>query len=211
MRRLRRRLGILLLLLLIAAGGAGYWWHRQPREKSIPAFGGADISVQLPDQARYLQNDPRWSAVHMGSATGNTLRMAGCTVTSVATAMTNLGLPFNPGELTAALTTEHGFTPQSWLIWDAVSRVSKGALRVDYYKEPSQSDLDACLVRGDYPIVKFRIFKVIPHWAVIVGKQHGTYFARDPLIDEAEPIPLTRRTPVIYAVRCIGKAQQPSS
>lgn len=149
----------------------------------------------------------RWANFHLGTPNTETLAKAGCTVSSVAMAMTNLGVPYDPGQLSNTLTTEDGFTPRGLLKWDGISRVTKGKIRVDVHSAPSLDKLDACLTRGDYPIVKFLIGGIVPHWVVVVGKHDGTYSMRDPLIDEAAPSPLTRRTPVILSVRCIGLTQ----
>jgi hypothetical protein len=192
-----------LVGLIVVAAAIMYW----KRDQWAPAFGGSNISVQLTDTAHYQQNDPRWGNLRLGSANAETLAKAGCTISSVAMAMTNLGVPYDPGQLSTALTAEDGFTPQGLLKWDGISRVTKGKVRVDVHSAPSLDKLDACLARGDYPIVKFLIGGVIPHWVVLVGKHNGTYSMRDPLIDEPAPSPLTRRTPVILSVRCIGLAQ----
>ena len=198
----------LILLLLVSAAALALLWHRSPR-KGIPAFGGSALSVRLPDIARFQQNDPRWAADRLGNLdNGDTLGAAGCVVASVATAMTDLGHAIEPGKLNAELAAEGGFTPRGWLMWSAISRVSKGEIRAEVHTEPSRERLDACLARGDYPIVKFLIGGVIPHWVVLVGKHEGTYFMRDPLIDEPAPAPLTRRTQIILSVRCIGRTPQ---
>jgi hypothetical protein len=126
-------------------------------------------------------------------------------MSSVAMAMNNLGHATDPGQLAVALTAEKGITTEGWILWDAVSRVSKGALRAEVHTEPSQERLDACLARGDYPIVKFFIRGVVPHWVVLVGKRGGTYFMRDPLIAGAAPLPLTRR--IGYLLRALHRAQ----
>ena len=197
------------VLFVAAAVLAGLWLHLRYSEKYIPAYGGADLSVQLADNVHFLQNDQRWASERMGHPNGDTLGRAGCTIASVAMAMSNFGQPFDPGQLNAALVANKGYTKRSWLIWGAISRVTKGAVRVVVHRKPSQKRLDACLTRGDYPIVKFRIKNVIPHWVVVVGKRQGTYYVRDPLIKEPAPIPLTRRTQVIYSVRCIRKVTPP--
>ena len=205
--RTRRIYKIAALVFLTLAALGGLWLHGGFGKGTAPASGGSDLSIQLADNAHFQQDDPRWAAMPMGgSLVGDRLGPAGCTVTSVAMAMTNLGHPFDPGQLTTALNAENGFTQRSWLIWDAVPRVAKGAVRIDIHQEPALDKIDACLARGDYPVVKFYLYKIVPHWAVLVGKHQGTYFMRDPLIDEPNPVPLTRRTSVIYSVRCIGKA-----
>jgi hypothetical protein len=193
-----------LVFVTLAALG-GLWLFNPFGRGTAPASGGSDLSVRLADNAHFQQDDPRWSAIPMGGSFGDRLGPAGCTVTSVAMAMTNLGYPVDPGQLTTALNAENGFTQRSWLIWEAVPRVVQGAVRVEVHQEPALDKIDACLARGDYPIVKFYLYTVVPHWAVLVGKHQGTYFMRDPLIDEPDPVPLTRRTSVIHSVRCIGK------
>ncbi len=198
----------LMLLLLVSAAALALLWYRTPR-KGIPAFGGSALSVRLPDVAHFQQNDPRWAGDRLGNLdNGDTLGSAGCMVASVATAMTNLGHATDPGKLNAALAAEGAFTPRGWLMWYAISRVSKGGMRAEVHADPSLAKLDACLARGDYPIVKFLIGGVIPHWVVLIGKHEGTYFMRDPLIDEPAPAPLTRRTQIILSVRCIGRTPQ---
>jgi hypothetical protein len=204
------RLKFAFVLFVATAVLAGLWLHARNSEKYIPAFGGADISVQLADNVHFLQNDPHWASARMGNPKGDTLGRAGCTIASVAMALSNLGQPFDPGQLNTALTANNGYTKRSWLIWGAISRVTKGAARVEVHREPSQERLDKCLKRGDYPIVKFRIRDVIPHWVVVVGKRQGTYYVRDPLIKKPAPIPLTQRTQVIYSVRCIRKFTPPT-
>jgi hypothetical protein len=197
-----KALKLLLFAVLIAAIAVAWWMWRQPRGKWVPASGGSNLSVKLPDRAHFLQKDPRWAGHRLGGR--DTLGGAGCLVTSVAMAMSDLGHPTDPGQLNAALAAEKGVTAGGWLLWDAVSRVTRGALRAEVYAEPSLRRLDACLARGDYPIVKYFIRGVIPHWVVLVGKRNGTYFMRDPLIAGAAPVPLTRRTQAIFSVRCIG-------
>lgn len=202
-----KRSTMALLVAVVLATAALAWWRYWPHEKWAPAFGGSNLSVQLADNAHYQQNDPRWAANRLGNLNSETLAQAGCTISSVAMAMSNLGYPFDPGQLNAALAAEHSFTQQGWLMWDGISRATKGAIRTEIHEAPSLDRLDACLARGAYPIVKFRIMNVIPHWVVVVGKRDGTYFMRDPLIDEAAPSPLTRRTQKILSVRCIGLAK----
>lgn len=187
---------------------AGSWTLYQSRGR-VPAlaFGGEDLAIRLKDGVHYLQTDPRWADQLLAKSQGaGTLGGYGCTVSSVAAAMTNLGHPITPDQLNDALAAEGGFTPEGWLIWSAISRVSDGKLRADVRASPSREGVDACLKRGDYPIVKFLIGGVVQHWVTIIGKEDGTYLMRDPLIDEKDPLPLTRRTQTILSVRCIGRS-----
>ena len=191
-------LGVIALVLWL-------WW--QPAVKPVPAFGGSPMLVQLADGARYFQRDPRWAGKPLGGS-ADTVGSAGCAVTSAAMAMTNLGYAIDPGQLSGALTAKGGFTDEGWLVWDSVRHVSKGTLRVEVHKQPSLEKLDACLAAGDYPLVKFLLKSGYPHWVLLVGKREGTYLMRDPLVNEAAPSPLTRRTQVILSVRCIGRVRQ---
>ena len=165
-----------------------------------------------PDRVHFRQGDPRWSANSLGALKNNgSLGKFGCTVASVAMAMTNLGHPTDPGRLNAELAAGSGFNRRGWLLWNKISQLTNGALRAEAYDAPSLEAMDACLMRGAYPIVKFTIGKGVfggrtPHWVILVGKQGKTYFIRDPMSKDAEPVPLTRRTPVVLAVRCIGQS-----
>jgi hypothetical protein len=200
---------LLTLVVVVVVVIIGWLWRR-PEVKWAPSSGGADLSVQLPDRVHYQQGDPRWSDDTLGAIENNgSLGGYGCTVASVAMAMTNLGHPTDPGKLNADLAAGGGFTKRGWLMWDKISNLTNGALRAEVYDAPSLEAMDACLMRGDYPIVKFMIGigKVMPHWVVLVGKQGKTYLIRDPMSKEAEPVPLTQRTPVVLSVRCVGQSQ----
>lgn len=202
MRRLpAAAIALVALLAVLSLAALDRYWSRLP----APSSGGSDLSVELPDRVHFQQNDPGWATERLGG-TGDDLSSAGCTVASVAMAMTNLGHLVDPRELNAKLTSAGGFTDRGWLVWDAIARVTNGALRAETHGAPSLAGVDRCLARGAYPVVKFLLGGAIQHWVVLVGKRDGEYRTRDPLIDAADPIPLSRRTPVILSVRCIGKA-----
>ena len=92
---MRRIWVAVLILVAIAAAIAAWFWYKSGG-KWAPAFGGSNLSKRLPDGAHYQQNDPRWSSHSLGNLNRETLAQAGCTVTSVAMAMTNLGFPPTP-------------------------------------------------------------------------------------------------------------------
>jgi hypothetical protein len=208
--RRRSRNEILEVLVGLGVIALAFWLWRQPPAKpvpSIPAFGGSPMAVQLADNARYFQRDPRWAGNRLGGS-ADTVGSAGCAVTSAAMAMTNLGYTIDPGKLSGELTAKGGFTEEGWVVWDAVRLVSKGTLRVDVHEAPSLEKLDACLASGDYPLVKFMLKSGYPHWVLLVGKRESNYLMRDPLRNEDTAVPLTRRTQVILSVRCIGRVRQ---
>jgi hypothetical protein len=106
-----KRFSVIVFVLVLSSAAVsalyvGYW----KRKLRIPAFGGSNINVQLPDNVHYMQNDLRWSQRRLGNPNANTLKAAGCTVASVAMAMSNLGFETDPGKLANALTAEEGFT-----------------------------------------------------------------------------------------------------
>lgn len=199
---MQRVLSILAVLTVLAE--LVLLWRWQHRIKPAPSSGGASITVQLADSVHFRQGDPLWASDKLGTLEDGTLGEYGCTVAAVAMAMTNLGYPTDPGKLNAVLTAAGGVTRQGWLIWDKIAEVTNGALRAEVYKAPSLEAMDACLMRGDYPVVKFFLFGGAPHWVVLVGKRNGTYFIRDPLLSEEAPAALHTRTSAVYSVRCIG-------
>jgi hypothetical protein len=181
------------VVIILAMAVATAWLWRLSSVKKSPVSGGEDVSVKLADRVHFQQRDPRWADDNLGGRNDNSLGGYGCTVASVAMAMTNLGHPTDPGKLNADLTARNGFTEQGWLQWAAIGELTHGAVRVEVHDAPSLEAMDACLSRGAYPIVKFMIGGVAPHWVMLVGKRRGTYFIRDPLLDEAEPVPLSSR------------------
>lgn len=198
---------IVIVLTLVLTLVLAIAWMWRPGVKGAPVSGGANFHVQLPDTVHFRQKDGRWAAHSLGGGQDNgSLGGYGCTVASVAIAMTNLGHPTDPGRLNADLTAKGGFTERGWLRWEAVGALTKGALRADVYDAPSLEAMDACLLHGGYPIVKFLIGGAFPHWVILVGKREGTYLVRDPLLDDAEPVPLSARASSVQSVRCVRQA-----
>lgn len=194
---------IALAVVLVGVLAAGLWWKaRQP--KGAHARGGANISAQLPDRVHFRQRDPRWAGDRLGGLDIGSMGGYGCTVSCAAMAMTNLGYPTDPGRLNAELAARGGFTEQGWLRWGKISELTNGALRAEVHDAPSLEAMDACLARGAYPIVKFMIYGMAPHWVILVGKRDGEYLVRDPLLDDPDPVTLSSQTSSVISVRCIG-------
>jgi len=91
------------------------------------------------------------------------------------------------------------------LIWGALEAATDDKMQATVFSSPTRMDIDRCLSEGQYPIVKYLIGGLIQHWVTVVGKHNRRYLIRDPLMDNKEPIPLSSRTPIILAVRCLGK------
>lgn len=174
---------------------------------SIPATGGRDLHIRLPDGGKtHLQKDKRWAADQLGPSTG-TLGSHGCLVSSVAMACSNLGVDLTPKELNERLIKHDGFLPQGWVVWKAIPRVTDSKLTADYHPAASHKVMDSALEHGAYPVVKYFLLGGIQHWCIIVGKDGQDYLARDPLRDDKQPVKLSDLTAKIYAVRVIRKAE----
>jgi hypothetical protein len=202
-----RRLAVLLLAVgLLAAGGYFAYRHSRSRPSSpIAAQGGRPFSIRLPVvQPHFLQRDAQWSADRIGGS-AESLGSVGCTICSVATAARSLGEPINPGELNRQLVSAGGYTSKGWLIWSAIAQAFGNRIEAAVFNQATHADIDYALERGEFPIVKFFLPLNIPHWAVVVGKQHLDYLIHDPLVNDASPIPLSSRTSSIQSVRIIRR------
>jgi len=181
-------------------------WHSRGKLPA-PAFGGKTMTHKLNDSYNYQQRDARWSEQRLGQRErAGTLGSHGCTVSAIANALSNLGIPITPGELNQQMSANGGFNERGWLVWGALETATHGKAYARVFSQPSLANVDSCLENGDYPIVKYLIGGVVQHWATVVGKQGRTYLIRDPLIDQSSAITLTSRTPIILSVRCIGAA-----
>ena len=168
----------LIWMTLIAGGTAASFaaWIFYQARLQVPAlaFGGEDLTILLKDTVHYMQNDPQWGAMLLAnSERAGTIAGYGCTLSSVATAMTNLGHPISPAQLNEALVAEKGFTPEGLLVWSAVNKVSGGQLKVDVQNTPSREGVEACLKRGDYPRVKLLLGGDGQEWVTVGGKETG--------------------------------------
>jgi len=207
-RHLKWRYSVLAVgLICISSVTAWVLWHSRGRVPA-PALGGKAMSHMLKDHYNYQQRDPLWREQRLGQRphTG-TLGSHGCTVSAIANALSNLGIPITPGELNQQMSAHGGFNERGWLVWGALESTTGGKAYARIFNTPSLAAVDNCLENNQYPIVKYLIGGVVQHWATVVGKQGRTYLIRDPLIDHAQAITLTSRTPIILSVRCIGATQ----
>ncbi|MHC5306998.1 cysteine peptidase family C39 domain-containing protein [Bartonella sp. LJL80] len=194
--------GLIFVLVVLAL----CWTFYNARGR-LPAlsWGGEHLNIQLTDKYDYQQRDPRWKDEHLGDiASAGSLGEVGCAISSIAVALSNLGIEIDPSMLNKKLVAENGFTPRGWLIWSAVEKATDGKAVAEAFSQPSRKQVDACLSEGRYPIVKYLIGGVVQHWVTVVGKKDNTYLIRDPLIQAAQPEALHHHTPFILSVRCIG-------
>jgi len=201
----KRGISLLLTVILVAII-AWVGWHSRGRMPT-PAFGGQTMNRLLKDDYNYQQRDARWGSQQLGEQNrAGTLASHGCTVSAIANALSNLDYPITPGELNQQMSARGGFNKRGWLVWGALEQVTQGRAHAVVFTQPRLADVDHCLEKGQYPIVKYLIGGVVQHWVTIVGKQGRRYLIRDPLIDQPDPITLHSRTPIMLSVRCIGAA-----
>lgn len=173
-------------------------------EPEIPAI---RHDIMLADRSNFRQDERGWAYEPLGH-TRQTMREYGCTVTSVANAITNYDRDYmTPKILNNNLIKARGYTDRGWLKWSAISQATNGkyAARVFSGGNP-EAQIDGCLANNEYPVVKIMLRGEVQHWVLVVGRKNGEYMVRDPLEgDRAEhPIPLSSRAKRVHSVRCIG-------
>lgn len=171
----------------------------------IPGRGqNLNQSPLLTDRVSYSQKDPRWGQDTLGRK-GGSLAREGCVVTSAAMAMTNAGFPIDPGELNRRLTASDNLTPSGLLKWKGIADVSGGAVKATFYDTVSEPLIQSCLVKGDYPLVRFFLPNGRSHWAMILGRSENGYHMRDPLRVSGKPLIFPRDSSAFKSLRCIGR------
>jgi len=121
-------------------------------------------------------------------------------------AMTNSGFPIDPGELNRRLTRSNNLTHSGLLKWNGIAEVSGGRVKATFFETVSEPLIQSCLVKGDYPLVRFYLPNGRSHWAVIMGRSENGYHMRDPLRVSSEPLIFPRDSSAFKSLRCIGKA-----
>lgn len=113
----KKLLRILILLTVLSAVAAALLYMRSKKPEPIEARPAAPTATfMLPDDYVFRQDDSRWGQFTIGETT-DTMRAYGCTLSSVAMAVSNLtDETVTPGELVTRLNTLDGFTDRGWLI-----------------------------------------------------------------------------------------------
>jgi len=173
--------------------------------KADPSQSPAHTSdgLVLRDTVIYSQLDERWKSDPLGK-TSDTMGSDGCLVTAASMALSNLGFQTNPKDLNKRLTQTKSYTKNGWLIWDGIRRVTEGRAIAIYYDKVDAPTIDACMRRGDYPMVQFYLPNGRSHWAMIVKHDARGYHMRDPLRISKKPLIFPAGIKGYRAVRCIG-------
>lgn len=192
-----------LLACVILATAAFLLLRRAPRESGpITARGGSgDLSVTIRGIPYYLQNDPQWAAEPIGGS-NEQMASVGCTVSALAMGLTAVGHPIDPLTLSRDLKQRGGFTANGFVIWQTVSEVTGGRVKVEL-PALSHEAIDAELAKNRPVIAKILLQGRIQHWVLVVGK-HGTdYLVMDPLNGEKSLLRLSDRSSAIHAIRVL--------
>ena len=163
--------------------------------------------LMMADDYFFRQDDEGWGTDNIG-ATTDTLTGYGCTISSVAMAASNLlQTKISPGDLNRDLGAVDGYTDRGWLIWKKLEAVTGNKLRTVLYAKPSHASIKQCMQNEGYPIIKIKLNNQLVHWVIVVGKSERGYLVRDPLVGNAQDVPilLSERTDYIYSARCILK------
>jgi len=199
---MKRVLLILTSALIFSACGSALKPDPAPAPEN-ETFGG----LVLRDSVAYSQKDPRWELDLLGN-TKDTMGGEGCLVTAASMALSNLGFQTSPKDLNQRLTQADSFTKQGWLIWDGIRKVTGGRAVATYYDKVDAPTIDACMRRGDYPMVQFYLPSGRSHWAMIVKHDARGYHMRDPLRVSKKPLLFPAGINGYRAVRCIGLANK---
>ena len=206
---------VLLAVLLLLGAGSAFIALRYPSAvvglirggNPVAAYVEGSADIVLTDRATYRQDANDWASDTLGQ-TSDTMADYGCTVTSVANAITNVtGRQMSPKVLNAALSQINGYTSRGWLIWSKITEATNGAVQITVHDTPTQAGIEACMTDGGYPIVKIKLGGVVPHWVMLTGRLNGAYLMRDPLRGgPSDPaIAVSTRARQIHSLRCLSK------
>lgn len=129
----------------------------------------------------YRQNDPQWQNIEIGTSKRK-MGSTGCLISSVSTAISQLGYPVKPDEFNYKLTQVNGFQGAD-LVW---YKINEAFTDIDYrYSRIFSSNMiERDLEKGLLPIVNVKYHKTgVTHWVIIVGAQDGEFIICDPLGD----------------------------
>ncbi len=204
---IKKILCVFVLLLVLAILGVAVWKERQSPvpPSTISSRGGSELLILNADvDPYYLQGDSRWAAETIGGS-GESIGRVGCTLCSVAMAVSDLGMEIEPPVLNQKLIEGSGYTERGWMIWGAVAPATDSFAEVVYCNEPTHRRIDECIQRGEFPIVKIFLPGPIPHWVVVVGKEGNEYLVKDPAEKSRKIVKLSDCGAHIYSLRYVRK------
>jgi hypothetical protein len=162
---------------------------------ALPTWVILNAKVRYP---YYLQRDEYWKATPIGNTT-ETIGAVGCTISSIASALTRFGYVFTPATINQRLTELKGYTENGYVIWGKVAELTNNKIAIAVV-DPSYARLDQEL-KAEHPvIVKVMLGGLVQHWVLVVAKQDNEYLAIDPLNTRQELVKLSSLSDRIYAL-----------
>jgi len=200
----RKRLFMLLAILAVALAVL-VWkqFYRRPLGAGVPISGGTAMDTRIAAPL-FKQWDPAWNQQTLG-ATTSPMSSTGCTVCSLAMALSSRGFAFDPASLNGQLTTQKAFTSTGLLIWSGVTAVTNGSLGVHIDDRPTSQAIDSQLAAGNPVLAKVLWDNRVWHWVLITGKSSTDYLIHDPLSSGAAYERMTEYPRGIYAIRYLEK------
>jgi len=194
---------ILLFLIFIVV----FFWHQNltsDSKTSKVTTSTAKTSFHFPLSPIYLQGDPRWKDDKIGGIE-ETLGEVGCFVSCVSMALAHHGIDLNPKQLNKLLKAHDGYTEQGWVKWGTVSKITENQIHFYVPNHPHLALIDAALKASEPVLAKIRLYGIMPHWVLIVGKEAEDYLVKDPLGDGQSLDKLSNFNSKIYAIRVVKK------
>lgn len=193
----------LLLFLIVISFGAYYFINsRSIKSNGIPLTPSEDYPVQ--EIEYYLQNDPKWSDDMIGNSNYK-ISDAGCLITCLASAITDLGIDVTPKDVNNALTGVGGYEDAD-LIWNKINEAFP-EINYKYKRVFNSKTIEEDLKDNILPIVNVKFNGTgITHWVIILGAENGDFLVSDPFNKGKKPIPLSTHGKV-YAYRVLIRNQ----
>jgi hypothetical protein len=193
----------LILLILVTF----FFWYQSLKDDStliLKNYSESDTSFHFPIVPIYLQKDSRWKDDKIGGSL-ETLGSVGCFVCCVSMALAHYGIDLNPKQLNELLKENEGYTSQGWVKWTSVAKITNHQVNFYVPHSPRFSLIDAALKASEPVLAKIKLYGLISHWILIVGKEGSDYLVKDPLGSGESLKKLSTFKSKIYAIRIVKK------
>ena len=120
----------------------------------------------------YKQCDPIWKNEQLGTSPNNTICSAGCLMSSVAMALTGVGITHTPSTLNKWLTYHGGYAEYDLLEWSAVN-----ALGLTFQGKFPNSEIKSKLDQGNIVLCNVHNGR---HWVLAYGYNGDNILINDP-------------------------------
>lgn len=192
----------MMTMVVVVLAVAGWWRHAVP--DPIPSRGGRALQLRVAAVPFFRQGDPRWGGEQVGGSR-EPLAAVGCTVSCVAMALAQAGIPMDPGSLNQLLLAQGGYTASGLLRWRGLAAGFTPPLQVTF-PDNDHGVMDDWLGRGVPVLARIRLGggEGAVHWVLVVGKEGSDYLVHDPLLIKGPTI-LAQRSPIIEALRVITR------